>query len=226
MTTLDMTPLDMTALAADRSELRRWLIGGAVVLCIHAAIVAAIMQWHEPISAEGDFGNDVILLELRPEQVQAEPTPDKPAEQVEKKPDPLPELPSEVMLAPETPVPQMQPVQPEETAPAPATTAAQSARARAAAASWRSQIAAMLEHNKRYPKEARARREEGVAQLAFSIDREGHVLSSRIVSSSGSTELDEETLALVQRAQPFPVPPPGVPGDEIKFLVPVRFSIR
>ncbi len=220
----------MTALANDdrndRNELRRWLMGGAIVLCIHAALVAAIMQWREPISAEGDFGNDVILLELRPEQVQADPTPDKPVEQVEKKPDPLPEQQSEVMVQPETPAPQTQPAQRQEMAPAPTTTAAQSARARAAVATWRSQIAAMLEHNKRYPKEARARREQGVAQLAFSIDREGHVLSSRIVSSSGVTALDEETLALVQRAQPFPVPPPEVPGEEIKFMVPVRFSIQ
>jgi hypothetical protein len=59
--------------------------------------------------------------------------------------DPLPEQQSEVMLQPETPVPQTQPVQREELAPAPATTAAQSARARAAAATWRSQIAAMLD---------------------------------------------------------------------------------
>jgi protein TonB len=217
----------MIALAAeDRNDLRRWLICGTIVLCVHAAIVAAIMRWREPISEEGDFGNDVILLELRPEQVQAESTADKPMEQVEKKPDPLPEQQSEVMLQPETPVPQTQPDQREEIAPAPTTTAAQSARARAAAATWRSQIASTLEHNKRYPKEARARREQGVAQLAFSIDREGHVLSSRIVSSSGFIALDEETLALVQRAQPFPVPPPEVLGDEIKFMVPVRFSIR
>ena len=33
------------------------------VLCAHAAIVAALMQWREPIE-EGDLGNDVILLEL------------------------------------------------------------------------------------------------------------------------------------------------------------------
>jgi protein TonB len=216
----------MTALAAEsRNDFRRWLICGAIVLCVHVAIVAAIMRWREPISEEGDFGNDVILLELRPEQIQADPTPDKPVEQVEKKPDPLPDQQSEVMLQPETPVPQTEPVQ-REIAPAPATTAAQSARARAAAATWRSQIASTLEHNKRYPTEARARREQGVAQLAFSIDREGHVLSSRIVSSSGSAALDEETLALVQRAQPFPAPPPEVTGDEIKFMVPVRFSVR
>ena len=65
-----------------------------------------------------------------------------------------------------------------------------------------------------------------MAQLAFSIDREGHVLSSRIVTGSGFPALDEETLALVQRAQPFPAPPPEVPGDEIRFLVPVRFGLR
>jgi periplasmic protein TonB len=62
--------------------------------------------------------------------------------------------------------------------------------------------------------------------VAFSIDRDGHVLSSRIVASSGVAALDEETLALVQRAQPFPTPPPEVPGNEIKFGVPVRFSLR
>jgi protein TonB len=218
----------MTALAAEgRDDVRRWLICGALVVGVHAAVVAALMQWREPIQ-EGEYGSDVILLELRPEQVQAEPTPDKPVEKVEpeKKPDPLPQQQSDVMLQPETPVQRTEPVPREEVAPAPTTTAAQTARARAAVASWRSQIAAMLEHSKRYPQEARSRREQGVAQLAFSIDREGHVLSSRIVTSSGFPALDEETLALVQRAQPFPAPPPEVPGDEIRFLVPVRFGLR
>jgi protein TonB len=65
-----------------------------------------------------------------------------------------------------------------------------------------------------------------VAQLAFSIDREGHVLSSRIVTSSGSVALEEETLALVQRAQPFPAPPPEGSDSEIKFTVPVRYGIH
>jgi periplasmic protein TonB len=51
-------------------------------------------------------------------------------------------------------------------------------------------------------------------------------LSSRIVTSSGFPALDEETLALVQRAQPFPAPPPEVLGGEIKFMVPVRFTRR
>jgi protein TonB len=216
----------MTALAAEnRRELGQWLACGIVVLCVHAAIVAALMQWREPVG-EGELGNDVILLELRPETVQADPVPEKPTEQVEQKPDPLPQQQSEVTVAPEVPKPQTEPPTQAEQPPAPATTAAQTARARASVAAWQSEISKILEHNKRYPKGALARRPQGVAQVAFSIDRDGHVISSRIVTSSGSAALDEEALALVQRVQPFPAPPLEVPGDEIKFMVPVRFGIR
>jgi biopolymer transport protein ExbD len=59
--------------ADDRKDVRRWLICGMLVLCVHAVIVAALIQLREPIK-EGDFGNDVILLELRSEQVQTDPT--------------------------------------------------------------------------------------------------------------------------------------------------------
>jgi TonB family protein len=75
---------------------------------------------------------------------------------------------------------------------------------------------------KRYPIEARSRAEQSTARLSFSIDHEGHLLSSRIVTSSGSAALDAETLAPVRRAQPFP--PPELAGSEMK--VPLRFNIR
>ena len=91
-------------------------------------------------------------------------------------------------------------------------------------ATWQSQIVTILEHNKRYPAEARARGEHGVTRLAFSIDGNGRLLSSRIVASSGSAALDAETLALVQRAQPYPPPPPELAGSEM--TVPVSFNIR
>ena len=202
------------------------MLCGAVVLCAHAGLAAALVQWSEPVD-DGDFGNDTIVLELTPEQVQGDPTPDKPVEKViEEKIDPLPEEQSEVTLPAKPPEPQPVPKPPENTSPDLVTRAQQSARIRAGIADWDSEIAKLLEHNKRYPSAARARGEQGVAELAFSIDRQGHVLSSRIVKSSGSATLDEETLALVQRAQPFPVPPPDLPGAEIKFTVPVRFNIH
>jgi protein TonB len=83
-----------------------------------------------------------------------------------------------------------------------------------------------IEHSKTYPAAARARHESGTVQLAFSIDRLGKVTATRIVRSSGSSLLDAETIATVQRAQPFPLPPDNMPGDTFQFTVPVRFSIR
>jgi protein TonB len=91
-------------------------------------------------------------------------------------------------------------------------------------ATWKSQIVTLLEHSKRYPSEARSRGEQGTTRLAFRIDRDGHLLSSRIATSSGSAALDAETLALLGRAQPFPPPPPELAGSEM--TVPLRFNIR
>jgi protein TonB len=52
------------------------------------------------------------------------------------------------------------------------------------------------------------------------------VVSSRIATSSGFAALDEEPLALVQRAEPFRAPPPEVSGSEIKVVVPGGFSLQ
>ncbi len=101
-----------------------------------------------------------------------------------------------------------------------------SSSARATAASWRSRLLAHLNRNKRYPGEARARGEQGQPRVAFTIDRSGRVLGARLVGGSGSGTLDEEALAMVRRASPFPPPPPEVAGGPFTFTVPVNFSMR
>ena len=52
------------------------------------------------------------------------------------------------------------------------------------------------------------------------------MLSARLERSSGFPLLDEEVLALIQRAQPLPPPPAEVAGDRFELLVPVAFSIQ
>jgi protein TonB len=206
----------ITLSAEDRRELIRWLVCGVIVLFAHAGIAAALIEWREPIE-EGEVGADAIIVEFQPEQIQTEPLP-QPVEKVEEKEEPLPVQQSEAMLAPKLePLPEP----PREETPA---VAPQPSRARADTATWKSQVITLLEHNKRYPSEARARGEQGVTRLAFRIDSEGHLLSSRVVASSGSAALDAETLAMVQRAQPFPPPPPELAGSEL--TVPLRFNIR
>jgi protein TonB len=161
-----------------------------------------------------------------PEQVEAEATPKKPVEEVQEKveemvraeaPDAV--LPEEVKPEPPTPV-ETQP-------PAPETTAPQLPKLSAKAIpTWKRQIVTLLERHKRYPSTARDHGEQGIVQLAFSLDQQGHVTTSRIIKSSGYEALDKETLELVKRAEPFPPPPAGMGAGSIDLTVPIRFNLR
>jgi periplasmic protein TonB len=93
--------------------------------------------------------------------------------------------------------------------------------------SWQKQIVALLERNKRYPPAAQARRQQGVAQVFFSLDRQGRVVESRITRSSGAALLDEEAMALIRRAQPFPPwPARELRGEKVELTVPIRFNLK
>lgn len=142
------------------------------------------------------------------------------------------------------PIPVLNPQKPDQTPPAEATTAPPSSEAppaptQAAPASgassskvshdpvtWQGTLLAQLEKYKRYPADAMADHQEGVPTVTFSMDRKGHVLSVTLAGSSGHPLLDQEALALPQRAQPLPVPPESVAGDPITLTVPVEFYIH
>ncbi|WP_441234088.1 energy transducer TonB [Bradyrhizobium sp. 930_D9_N1_4] len=94
-----------------------------------------------------------------------------------------------------------------------------------ALATWRSQIAALVERNKRYPDAARSRREQGIAQVRFTLDHGGMVGDARVIQSSGSDTLDGEALALLKRAQPFPAPPDAF-GNVVVVRLPIRFTVK
>ncbi|MGH6769404.1 MAG: energy transducer TonB family protein [Xanthobacteraceae bacterium] len=89
---------------------------------------------------------------------------------------------------------------------------------------WRNEVIARLERNKRFP--AGAGNDRGIAQVDFSIDRQGRVIASRIIKTSGSSALDRAALDMITRAQPFPPPPAALRGAEIRLTVPVRFNMR
>jgi|TARA_R110000851_G_scaffold276646_2_gene429589 protein TonB len=91
---------------------------------------------------------------------------------------------------------------------------------------WQSSLMMKLNEAKRYPSRARRSRHEGVAYLRFAMDREGAVLSASIERSSGYPLLDEETLELIERAQPLPKPPEDMAGESLEFVVPVEFFLN
>lgn len=94
-----------------------------------------------------------------------------------------------------------------------------------AAPTWQALVLGRLEQLKRYPALAQMQGQHGVVYLRFTMNRNGDVLSAKIEKSSGSDLLDEETLALIHRAQPLPRPPPQVVGDPLELVVPVQFFL-
>ena len=111
-------------------------------------------------------------------------------------------------------------------APAPPPAASAAAASPSALPGWRSELVGRLQRAKRYPGAAQARDEQGAAAVTFTIDRSGHVLSARLVRSSGSEALDEEAVAMVHRADPLPPVPAELPGGTLTLTVPVTFSLR
>jgi protein TonB len=188
-------------------------------------------------------------------EAQPLPEPTKPVETKVVEPAPKLEAPAEVVLPTPEPKADAKPEKPaaqalqgrpvervDRTSPAPQTTAAPrsdrrdarvarapspgSTEASAALASWRDLLVARLQRAKRYPASAEARNAQGTATLSFSVDRNGRVLSQAIAKSSGHSDLDQEVLAMIQRAQPLPPFPPGMTQSVVHLSMPIRFSLR
>lgn len=155
-----------------------------------------------------------------PEPPPPPPVPRRPVlPQPARPPPPRPAQASPSRPAPEVPAPSAAP------APAPPP-AASAAPLLSAFPGWRSELSSRLQRAKRYPDVARAREEQGAAAVAFTMDRSGHVLSAKLVRSSGSPSLDEEAVAMVRRADPLPPMPSELPGSTLTLTVPVTFSLR
>lgn len=236
---------------AQWSDGARWTLCFAIAAALHAGGAAALVaRWD---TNDLTANPPVITVDLAPiasaPEVVPTDLPEAPP-QVETPPEEPPAPQAETVVEPPKPPPQAEsvpepvnpppPKPPERKKVAKLTTAPKPAEYRSAVAAapapgagahnsnalpnWKSQLVAQLERNKRYPSEARG--DHGVAQLAFSIDRAGGVHNARIVRSSGSSALDQETLALVRRAQPLPPPPAEVAGSQIAIVVPIRYNAR
>ena len=210
-----------------RHEGIRWAICFAIVLFVHVAAAVALIS--EPEPSNYGIEGPVVTLDL-PElfvTTDAPPTdlaPGPKEEQSEATPPPKEETkppePEADVAMPEPPKPE--PPQEEKQATAPVASKATPK----SITRWESTLAAHIDRFKRYPSEARTHGEQGVATVVFTMDRDGHVLTSRIAQSSGSPALDQETLQMIARAQPMPKPPSEMQGMELSLSVPVRFNIR
>ena len=93
-------------------------------------------------------------------------------------------------------------------------------------ASWQKRLINHLNRHKRYPDAARSRHAQGTVVVAFKIDRFGQLVASHVTKSSGSPALDDEALAVLQRASPLPAPPEQMPGAMLDLVLPIQFRIK
>ena len=56
------------------------------------------------------------------------------------------------------------------------------------------------------------------------MNRDGNVRWARLEKGPGYDHLDDESLALMDRAQPLP--PPEVTGEPIEIVAPIQFSLK
>jgi periplasmic protein TonB len=131
--------------------------------------------------------------------------------------------PSEASAAAEataTPSVETAPVAPRSAAPVQGT--GQSAdRARV---TWQKELMAHLNKYKRYPADRAARAAEVV--VGFVLDRVGHVLSMHVVKGSGDASFDDAALAMLQKSDPVPAPPPLLADEGLSFTLPVIFQVK
>lgn len=92
--------------------------------------------------------------------------------------------------------------------------------------SFLGRLLAQLNRFKQYPRAARQAHIEGVVMLHFVMDANGRVQSFEIAKSSGRPVLDNEALALIQRAQPLPALPADFPTRTLDAVVPIEFSLN
>lgn len=181
------------------------------------------MQQHEEEKAKPEQQEPELKLPQEtptPESAVALPPPqEKPPEQ---RPEKVEQEPVEATAVPTAPPP-AEALAPRPAAPAPGRVMRPST---AEVSSWQRSLAAHLERYKRYPPQAQARGENGIVNLVFSIDRQGHVVNSHILHGSGSQILDEETLAMLKRAEPLPRPPSNIADNQLSFVVPVRYNAK
>jgi protein TonB len=230
----------------ERHGFRRWTFAAAIIVAAHAAIIASIalryVRKPPPVHMLPAINVTLAPVEAAAPQIQNQdiavgPTmqqapaarkqppkaEDKPVEQVVQPPPPQKQ--AEVTL-PTTQKPIEKP-KPVYTPPAPETrappkTAHIGVFTLAGSNAYNALVFGHLQRFKRYPRGARGA--HGTVVVRFELNRKGDVIASRVTKSSGYRVLDEEALAILRRASPFPSFPAAKPGADDFWTAPIAFA--
>jgi protein TonB len=91
-------------------------------------------------------------------------------------------------------------------------------------ADWQAELSRWVNDHKYYPQAAAEQDQQGDVRIEFTVDRQGNVTGLRLLSSSGSTFLDQAWLGLFQQNQlpPFPT---GTKADHVTVDATMHFEL-
>jgi protein TonB len=222
-------------------------VAGAIVM--ELAPVTSTQRADTPETAIGPQAEEAVptppttekVEELKPldipqfEQSPLAPEPEvalpvaKPVEEVEEKEEELKEVQPENLAPQQTAAAQSMAPPQIQAKEAPTVTAQQVGDAKKntkAVLTYRKSLHLHLKKHQRYPAEARERGQQGTVVVEFVIDRTGKMVERILKKSSGNPRLDEEALAAIERASPYPLPPDEEPGEALRYVMPIQFKIR
>ena len=96
---------------------------------------------------------------------------------------------------------------------------------KAARDSYRQTLAGWLSRHRNYPLHLRRQGVAGIGVLFLEVGRTGDVTVTRMERGTGDARLDELTLAMVRRADPFPAMPNELSGAAFDCLIDVRYEL-
>jgi protein TonB len=212
--TMDLAPLPVAA-RVDSPDVAHGPLMQEAMPTLEAArdVVQEVEDVIPPVEPSPAPDPEVALPKPQPEQ-EEQPKEEEPREEAPQK-----ETPAEVQAAQLTTAP---PRVDAEAPPVSAPSPGQSASLARVQATW---VKALVRHLERFPEGARSLRTEGTVVVAFTLDRSGQVVVSRVTKSSGSALLDEEAVEVLKRASPLPAPPPEIAGP-FDLSLPILFRIR
>jgi periplasmic protein TonB len=199
-------------------------LGISVGIHIAAILLIFLIAEYHPATplppSTASLADAVAVNIVPPPQPQSPPQPPQPKEPPSKSP--LPQPPPQTISTEASQADISTP--PPKSIPAPAPPQPPQDYATPLEATYAQIISALLEANKRYPRQALLAGDQGTVVLSFVLNREGTVLAYQIKQSSGQPIFDEAVKRLIQRIH-FPPFPKGDLSQRKTFTVPIEFQI-
>ena len=93
-----------------------------------------------------------------------------------------------------------------------------------AGANWDGELTKWVQEHAYYPQAAAEQGQQGTATVEFTVDRSGHVSGVKLLSSSGSTFLDQAWFQLFAENH-LPPFPPGAKSDHVDVRYTVHYQL-